>query len=409
VAAFAAIICLAAVKAPTAASEKHPLSPGHKCPLDPTLTCVMDGLDSPRGLAFGPEGGLYVAEAGHGAGAVADATTDSRCFKVSTGTAVCYGPTGAVTRLWRGDWERIATGLPSFAFPGAGNRGIGPADIAFLGRAAYVTIGLESSPATRSEYLSAIPELANFGTLVHVPPSGQWRVVADLAQFEMDHNPDNGAPDSDPFGLLLEPNGAVVADAGANDLVRIDANGEISVLATFPSRSSTPPRPSGVIANPPTFSDAVPTTVVKGPDGAYYIGELVGMPFKDGRANIYRLDPETDTLPHVFTTAEAFLTGFKTIIDMAFDETGTLYVLQYATSVPPATTGMGGPGLLIRIVPDKSQGDIAAQYRLGVRTTVLSGLPTPTSVVVGPDGELYLSIRGVTNGGGEVIRFTPQP
>jgi len=30
------------------------------------VTVVMSGLDSPRGLAFGPEGALYVAEAGRG-------------------------------------------------------------------------------------------------------------------------------------------------------------------------------------------------------------------------------------------------------------------------------------------------------------------------------------------------------
>ena len=29
-----------------------------------TVTVVMSGLDSPRGLAFGPEGALYVTEAG---------------------------------------------------------------------------------------------------------------------------------------------------------------------------------------------------------------------------------------------------------------------------------------------------------------------------------------------------------
>src|SRR5262245_36015808 len=34
----------------------------------PTVTVVMSGLDNPRGLAFGPEGGLYVAEAGRGGG-----------------------------------------------------------------------------------------------------------------------------------------------------------------------------------------------------------------------------------------------------------------------------------------------------------------------------------------------------
>ena len=32
-----------------------------------TVSVVMSGLDSPRGLAFGPEGALYVTEAGRGA------------------------------------------------------------------------------------------------------------------------------------------------------------------------------------------------------------------------------------------------------------------------------------------------------------------------------------------------------
>ena len=31
-----------------------------------SITQVMSGLDNPRHLAFGPEGALYVAEAGHG-------------------------------------------------------------------------------------------------------------------------------------------------------------------------------------------------------------------------------------------------------------------------------------------------------------------------------------------------------
>src|SRR5689334_15627899 len=45
-----------------------------------TLSVVMSGLDSPRGLAFGPEGALYVTEAGRGAGIVASPATDPRCF-----------------------------------------------------------------------------------------------------------------------------------------------------------------------------------------------------------------------------------------------------------------------------------------------------------------------------------------
>ncbi|MEN3336494.1 MAG: hypothetical protein V7647_170 [Acidobacteriota bacterium] len=397
VATLVALICLGLTKHPSATAAPV-LATGAPCPLDPTLTCVMTGLDSPRGLAFGPEGALYVAEAGRGAGAVVNPAADPNCFVTSTTALVCYGPTGAVTRLWRNTQTRIATGLPSFAFPGKGNRGIGPADIAFLGRGgAYISIGLESAPSTRD----TMPELASFGTLVHMAASGEWRVVSDIAQFENDHNPDGGARDSDPFGLLVEPAGAVVADAGANDLIRIDANREISVLATFPSRASTPPRPSGVTT--PATSDAVPTTVVAGPDGAYYIGELTGFPFTNNRANIYRLDPATDPIPHTFAVSDAFLTGFKTIIDMAFDRDDTLYVLQYSTGA----VGMGGPGILVRLVPDKTQPDIKAQYKLGTRTTVLGNLPQPTSVAVGPDGQVYVSIRGAMIADGAVIRFTP--
>src|SRR5712691_6262638 len=71
-----------------------------------TTSVVMSGLDNPRGLAFGPEGALYVAEAGRGG--------SGPCI-VLRGAPQCYGATGAVSRLWRGEHERVATGLPSYA------------------------------------------------------------------------------------------------------------------------------------------------------------------------------------------------------------------------------------------------------------------------------------------------------
>lgn len=397
---LAATVVLGTV-ARTAPQGRHALATGAPCPLDPSLTCVMTGLDSPRGLAFGPEGALYVVEAGAGAGVgvITTPTTDPRCYVTNIGSRQCYGPTGAITRLWRDSQERIVTGLPSTSFP-KGPRGIGVADIGFNGRGdAFVTLGWENDPAARGTN-PLLPDLTQFASLIHVAASGEWRTVADLGQFEIDANPDHGQVDTDPFGLLVEPDGLVIADAGANDLLRVARNGDVSLLATFPSRSSTPPRPS--FAPPPNLqtSDAVPTCVVKGPDGAYYIGELTGIPFTDGRANIYRLDPATGTVPHHFILSEAFLTGFKNIIDMTFDDDGTLYVLQYATGALQMT----GLGVLIKVVPDRNQSDVRLQYQLGTRSTVIDSLHEPTSVAIGPDGDLYLSIRGTTAGGGGVIR-----
>jgi hypothetical protein len=71
-----------------------------------TVSVVMSGLDNPRGLAFGPKGALYVAESGRGG------TGPSIVLQ---GEEQSYGPTGALTRLWRGEQERVATGLPSIA------------------------------------------------------------------------------------------------------------------------------------------------------------------------------------------------------------------------------------------------------------------------------------------------------
>ena len=56
----------------------------------------------------------------------------------------------------------------------------------------------------------------------------------------------------------------------------------------------------------------MPTSVVKGPDGAYYVGQLTGFPFPPGGANVWRVKPGHDP--------EVFKGGFTNIIDIAFDK-----------------------------------------------------------------------------------------
>jgi sugar lactone lactonase YvrE len=333
---------------------------------DPTVTVVMSGLDNPRGLAFGPQGALYVAEAGRGD----IGESDGPCAIGSGGNQVCYGASGAVSRLWQGAQERVVTGLPSYA--NAAGRAQGPNDIAMLGPGiAHVTIGLEADPRFRDQLAVAHPEWAGFGRLVRVLPDGQWRFVADVGTFEEQENPHPRLVDSDPYGLLAIPGADLVADAGGNDLLRVEANGDVSLVTVLP------PVPQANDQEP------VPTSVVLGPDGAYYVGEMTGAPFVDGAASIYRVVPGQ--------APQVYLSGFKTIIDFALDSQGNVYVLQHATGA----TMLLGPGELIRVAPD------------GAHTTVIDRLARPTSVAVGPDGALYVTNHGLSVGGGEVLRTEP--
>ena len=322
-----------------------------------SVTVVMSNLDSPRGLAWGPEGALYVAEAGTPA-------INGPCTVVPRGQS-CYSGTGAISRLWKGQQERVASGLPSVFQVGPGDI-TGPHDISFQGKGnAYVTIGWGAPPAARAG-LGALGQW--FGTLIRLTPNGAWSVIAELATFEQANNPAGGPLDSNPYGLLAEPGRQFVADAGGNSVLEIAANGEVSVVATLPPTV--------------TGADAVPTEVVRGPDGALYVSQLTGVPFLAGAASIWRVVPGAP--PQVYAG------GFKTITDFDWGPDGSLYVLQYSSG-----PFFGQPGLLIRVAPN------------GVRTTINSTLTNPTGVLVGPDGAIYVSNRGNVAGVGEVLRIVP--
>lgn len=313
---------------------------------------VMSGLDNPRGLAFGPEGALYVAEAGRGG--------DGPCGVNGAGELVCIGATGAVSRLFRGVQTRVASGLPSAASGGVG--ATGPQDIAFVGRGgACLTIGLGGGPRLREELG---PGGQRLGTVMQMSASGNVKVIADLLAHEIAENPAGGIVDVNPFGVVATPAGCVVADAGGNAVIGVAQNGATVTLASLGGRPQAP-------------TDAVPTGITIGPDGAYYVSQLTGGPFIPGAATIFRVVPGQ--------TPEPYLTGFTTVTDLAFGQDGSLYVVELGALV-------GQPGRVVRVAPD------------GTRSVVISGLFFPMSVAVGPDGALYVSVNGILPGAGQVIR-----
>jgi hypothetical protein len=324
----------------------------------PPGTVVMSNLDNPRHLAFGPEGALYVAEAGRGG--------PGPCIFIR-GATQCAGPSGGVSRLWHGVQERLVGGLPSYA-AASGNGATGPHGISLHGRGnAYVTVGLGGETTPPSAFRTAMGQ--GFGRTARFQPNGSWRFVDDLGGYEEDNDPAGGLVDSNPYGMLAQAGGRLIVDAGGNDLLRVHANSHISTVATFPSR-------------PGRSTDSVPTGVVRGPDGAYYVGELTGGPFTPGLARVYRVVP--GHAPEVYGPAFSF------IIDLAWGPDGHLYVLQFA-SLP----GNSGPGILYRLESD------------GTKTPVVTDLVAPGGVEFGPDGALYISNKSVLAGAGEVLRFEP--
>jgi len=318
-----------------------------------TNTLIMTGLNSPRGLTLGPDGGVYVTEAGVGG---AGPCIENRCF----------GKTGSVSRFLNGVQQRVVTGLPSHALA-SGDQAIGPNDMAFQGADMFVLMGLAFDPAVRPSFGSG-GEL--FGTLLQVSAGGQVAEVADVSAYERDVNPAGGVVDTNPFGLLMLPTLRLVADAGANALLTVAPSGLVNTMAVFPSR-------------PTRATDAVSTSVAIGPDGAYYVSELTGTPFAASAANIYRVVPRQ--------TPQVFRSGFTTVTDIDFGPDGSLYVIEHSRG----PVFFAQPGDLVRITPD------------GERTVLVSNLNRPTSVRVASDGTVYYTNKGITAGTGEVWKLTP--
>jgi hypothetical protein len=339
-----------------------------------TVEVVATGLNVPRGLVYDREHHrLLIAEAGVAAGNTAP------CAPGGNGT-LCYGATGSVYSFSLNpnkESGRIITGLPSLSNP-AGNFVQGLEDLSLYHGRLEGAIALNATPDTRT---ALGPDAANLGQAVAFGPRGQVTPIADIATLETQlYGP---TAKSDPWGIASGRFGTLIADAagapaagsdfGGNDVLQLK-HGTLTQLVAFPQRP--------VPGNASKMMDSAPSTVVQGPDGAFYVGELTSFPYPPGGAVVWRVVPGQQ--PTVFAS------GFSKVIDIAFDSRGRLLVLD--------TGGRNSPEELFRVDRDGTQTLLVAQSQ---------GLNDPSGIAVVNDHTFYITNNGSGTGGdGQLLKVT---
>ena len=337
-----------------------------QAPTLPTVTVVASGLNNPRGLAFGPDGALYVAEGGTGG----TTSTAGQCTQVPKPIGPYTGGfTASISRISRhGTRTVVASGLPSSQTAPPMNNVSGVADVAFGpgGKLFALIAGAGCSHGLKG----------TSDEIVQVHPSGSVTMVANLSAFLKAHpvaNPDKAdfEPDGTWYSFVTAGRNFYTVEPNHQELDKITADGHVRRVIDFSKTF-------------PGNTDWRGPTAMTSRGGSLYIGTLTPFPVKAGAAEVFKVNPRTGRF-------SVFATGLTTVLGLAFGHDGALYVLEMSVQNrgPAPNTGE-----LVRIKGSH-------------RTLIASGLNFPTAMTVGPDGNLYVSVNGLGGppGAGQVVRI----
>ena len=344
------------------------------------VTVYASGLNGPRGLKFGPDGLLYVAEAGTGG----STSTAGQCAQVP-GTPGpgpnLGGNTARISKIDRyGKVTSVVTGLPSSVAAIGDLQGV--ADVAFLDGKLYAVLAGGGCSHGNAGSPNAILRIDT--------KSGSWKMVADLSKFLMDHpakyiSLGDYEPDGTFYSLISDGNLLYTIESNHGQVFSISARGEVKEEIDISEAEG----------------HIVPTSIAE-KDGDFYVGNLGLFPITTEASKVITLSKEGCRWPFLKgfgcrdysqgLKVSGSRAGFTTVVGVAFGPDGLLYALELS-----AAPGFPSPGA----------GKVVRLNRNGEIEDIATGLVVPTGMTFGPDGRLYVSNFGAAPPGtGQIVRIT---
>lgn len=336
-------------------------------PLPPGATLVVGGLEGPRGLTFGPDGFLYVAEAGHGG----TQPTPANCEAVVPPVGPYHGgPSARISRIdSAGNRTTVIGNLPSgtSALPSEDTEGV--ADVVFLNGQLYALLAGGGCSHGNPGVPNAVLRINRH--------QGTAEMVANISQFLRTHpvaHPNNGPtgdfePDGTPYHMKAFRGDLVVVEPNHGQLLRINLT------------NASEPRIEQIADMSAPLGHIVPTSIASR-DNRFYVGNLGHFPIIVAEQKLYQVTHEGFVID--------YWGGFTTVVDVRVDGEGRIYVLELNSAA--GFPGLGN-GRILRIT-----GKLVEE--------IVSGLDVPTAMVLGPHGDIYVSDLGAAPGSvGRILRF----